>query len=310
MDIEKLLITSTHPSVSNKSNKEKKSNTSKKQQNATNPQTSTKPRIVDKSQLLTEEKFKEWLIEDHIKEQKRSMSYKKTIFTPTDLVENCPRKIYYRFVNAEYELSTTFPYVKFIAKVGDSLHELLQNMLQKRFQNVQSEIPFEVDNDEFKVRGRIDLYYETENSVSVLCEIKSIGDEIFNANFKGKNPHWKQLAIYYYVWKYILNRNVDVVQLIYLCREFKPRKINQFKLEPIKILTVSNPDKMWHTYKNEIFETYKLVTEAIKLKQPPIIPKYKELSIKQYDCPWCPYKTICNKDFQSMVKIDLSDIPL
>jgi hypothetical protein len=98
------------------------------------------------------------------------------------------------------------------------------------------------------------------------------------------------------------------VQLTYFCREFKPRKINDYKLEPIKIFTVSNPEKLWDTYKDDILLTYKLVTEALKNKQPPVIPQYKESYIKQYDCPWCPYKAVCNKDMQKTYKISLDNI--
>ena len=243
---------------------------------------------------LNSDVFLSLLKEEYKKNQKASMSYQKKWISPTDICNLCPRKVYYRFTNADYELQLFYPYSEIITHVGNAVHEWVQSLLAKVYKDVQSEVKFEIP--EKKLKGYIDLVYKTNEDKTIILEIKTIGDEIHDKQFYGKIPHWKQLATYYWVWTELLGKQCDSVQLMYLKRDFKPLKLPDGTRDlPFKIFT-ADPVKLWETYKNDILWMYETILNAIEKKQVPDIPPSRLQIIKRDECGFCPYQKICSKD--------------
>jgi len=245
------------------------------------------------SQILDEDTFMKILFDKFKKSQHSSMQYEKQWISSYDITCLCPRKAYFRFINASYDLVLYYPYTEIITKVGDAVHNWVQKTLADVYNNVESEIKFELKDEMLK--GYIDLVYETADGKTVLLEIKTIGDEILDPNFQGKVPHWKQLAFYYWIWTEKLKKKCDIVQLFYLRREFKPVNTGNSKIMPFKILTVKDPTKLWNTFKDDLLWMIDTIKQSLKTKQVPKIPPERYELIKKEECGFCPYQKVCSK---------------
>jgi len=290
MDISQLLIQATEPNVSSTKTKKTEKTEQKQQKSVKQPKKSTKSL---QSELNTDI-FLKLLTSVYKRKQKSSMDYNKTMLSPTDLCGYCPRKVYFRMINAEYELQLFYPYSELITHVGSAIHEWVQNVLSEAYKDVESEFKFELPDK--KLKGFIDLVYTTDDNKTIILEIKTIGDELHDPQFYGKVTHWKQLAMYYYVWTQYLEKKCDKVQLLYLKRDFKPiKQSNGEKLLPFKIFTVDDPQKLWKTYGDDLMWMYNTIITALKENRVPDIPSQRLQLIKKEECGFCPYQKICSK---------------
>jgi len=291
MNLEDLLIQAQDP----KENlKVKENQTTQKTQSSVKQTKQQIRKIGNVDSELTDELFLKILEKVYKQNQENSMQYNKTYLSPTDLCQSCPRKIFFRMTNANYELQLFYPFSELITHVGNAVHSWVQKHLAKVFKDVQSEIKFELPD--LKLKGFIDLVYKTNQDKTIILEIKTIGDEIHDPNFYGKIPHWKQLACYYWIWTEKLGKKCDKVQLMYLKRDFKPIKLaNGNKDLPFKIFTVDQPQKLWNTYKDHIMWMYETIIKALQTQTVPTIPNHIREIVKKEECGFCPYQKECSK---------------
>ena len=293
MDISQLLIQAKDPAniqVNNRKVSDVKKATKKQEK----PKQTIRKSSGTLQSELNEDIFLKLLTSVYKTKQKSSMTYDKTMLSPTDLCGYCPRKVYFRMTNAEFELQLFYPYSELITHVGNAIHEWVQNVLASAYKNVESEFKFELPDK--KLKGFIDLIYTTDDDKTIILEIKTIGDEIHDPQFYGKIPHWKQVAMYYHVWTQYLNKKCDKVQLLYLKRDFKPIKQNNGdKLLPFKIFTVDDPQKLWDAYGQDLMWMYNTVIDALRENKVPDIPPQRLELIKKEECGFCPYQKICSK---------------
>ena len=213
LDLETLLVNAQSPKQIKQTTKKVSKESSSKQKES---------KIESYNSLLNEEIFLKLLKETYEKNQKKSFAYKKHMLSPTDLCQLCPRKIYFRMQDADYDIISFYPYSEVITHVGNAIHQWTQDLLSKAYKNVESEIRFELED--LGLKGFIDLVYETNDNQVVILEIKTCGDELHDPMFYGKTSHWKQVATYYWIWTEFLKKPCSSVQLMYLKRDFKPIK--------------------------------------------------------------------------------------
>jgi len=296
LDIETLLVNAHDPKQSRQN-----SNVDKTKQTSESKRNKDKPKVKVCDSLLNEEIFLKLLKDTYEKNQKKSFAYKKLMLSPTDLCQQCPRKIYFRMQDADYDIISFYPYSEVITHVGNAIHEWTQQLLSKAYKNVESEIKFELED--LGLKGFIDLVYETNDNQVVILEIKTCGDELHDPMFYGKTSHWKQVATYYWIWTEYLKKPCSSVQLMYLKRDFKPIKLpNGQKSLPFKIFT-ADPTKLWNTYKDDILWMYNTIRSSLKDNKVPDIPNTRLQIIKKEECGFCPYQKICSKyPFESQLK--------
>jgi CRISPR/Cas system-associated exonuclease Cas4 (RecB family) len=288
MEITDLLINANEPDT------KPKKITKKKDKGLDAPKKTAKTVSTDIGhQPLNDELFMKLITETYKKRSERSLTYEKSMLSVTDLCGFCPRKPYFRLMNASFEL-IMYPYSDLIMHVGNAIHEWIQQLLRNVYTQVSTEYKIEVNDDDLKLKGFIDVVYKTKSNQIVLLEIKSCGNEIHQENFRGKVVHWRQLAFYYYLWTKKLKKSCSKVQLMYVKRDFKP-DANYTQKQPFKILTVDQPEKLWEAYGKDLLWMYETVTKAFKKQQVPTIPKERYQIIVKEECGFCPYQKICSK---------------
>jgi len=304
MDLSQLLINAKEPNQDPKKKQElvmtnetfsPEKPTAKQTKSSDNQTKTTKKsqKSIGISQELNEEIFMNILKAIHKENQESSMQYQKTRLSPTDLCGYCPRKVFFRYKNFDYELPLFYPFSELITHIGNAVHEWVQKQLAKVYKNVISE--YKIDLPDYKLKGYIDLIYETDDNKTIILEIKTIGEELHDPKFYGKITHWRQLAYYYYIWTNLLGKKCDKVQLMYLKRDFKPTKINNEKVLPFKIFTVNDPKKLWDTYGKDLLWMYDTIKKAIETNEVPSIDSKRYQIIKKEECGFCPYQKVCSK---------------
>jgi len=253
----------------------------------------------DSSKIIDENGFLSLIQEKAKEDALNSFSYDKEWISVGDIVSLCPRKIYYRFKNAEFDLDkvTKFPYTFFITSVGSHLHQLIQDMFSKVYPHVEIEI--RIEDEKRKIKGFVDLLYETSLKTKVLVEIKTIAiDELWSSGFKGRISHWKQAAMYWYLLRENFNITPMYVQLLYIARELKPVWRDNKKLQPFRIFT-ADPVKLWNRFGEELLNNYKIIKEALETGKIPEVHKFPNWKqIQEEECVFCPYQDICHKSLQ------------
>lgn len=201
------------------------------------------------------------LVDDYKKRQ----SYERPYISCTELY-TCLRKSYY--VRKRYKIDLkkefSFPYLYMIQKVGDLVHEIIQDLYN--FDEVEKTIV----SEPFKVKGRLDAL-----GGNILYEIKTLDP----SKFKGKyiKEHYFQGVIYAYILNSEYNYKIEKIVIVYFIRDFK--SIHTFDLEPDESLAKS-------------FLQRALVLQDSLAKNTPPDPIGAVIN----ECKYCSYKTYCQKD--------------
>ena len=165
--------------------------------------------VESKSLGFNVKKFTALMRAKLIEEHKKIQSYERPYISVTEIC-GCIRQCYYvrmRYpvnLNRQYQ----FPYVYLIQKIGNQIHEVIQNLYDF------SETEKTVVSERFKVKGRIDGIRE-----SFLCEIKSIDVEKFNNTYI--KEHYVQANIYAYILNTEYDYKIDTITIIYVLRNLK-----------------------------------------------------------------------------------------
>lgn len=200
-----------------------------------------------------------------IEEHKKLQSYERPYISVSELC-SCIRQCYY--TRNKYPIDAkklfTYPYLYLIQKVGNTIHEILQELFN--FSETEKTILSEI----FKVKGRLDGIKD-----NILYEIKSIDADKFNNTYVQK--HYIQGIIYAYILNTEYNYNIDTITIIYVLRSLK--KIVPFDL-PID-------DEIAKKYLNNAY----VLKNALDNHQVP-----DPVGATSEDCAFCIYKNHCQND--------------
>jgi len=210
-------------------------------------------------------KFENLMKSKLIDEYKRLQSYERPYISVSELY-SCLRSNYYNrkrySINVDDKFNFTYLYL--IQKVGNEIHELVQNLYD--FTEVEKTIV----SEKFKVKGRADALKN-----EYLYEIKSIDP----LKFKNKYDmnHYYQALIYAYILNSEYNYNIKYVTILYVLRNLK--KVYPFDL-PIN-------DKIAKSFLNRAI----LLRNSLDKN---IVPD--PIGSSEEQCKFCLFKKYCDKD--------------
>jgi CRISPR/Cas system-associated exonuclease Cas4 (RecB family) len=218
---------------------------------------STKGFDLDRFESLMRSK----LIDDH----KRMQSYERPYISVSELY-TCLRKCYYsrKRYNIEIKKQFSFSYLYLIQKVGNVIHELIQNLYD--FTEVEKSIL----SEKYKVKGRVDALKN-----NFLYEIKSIDIDKFKNKYL--QEHYYQGIIYAYILNKEYNYNIKNITIIYVIRNLK-------RMYPFDLPTNNELAK-------EFLSRALILKEALNTNQVP-----EPIGSSDEQCKYCSYKKFCIKD--------------
>lgn len=206
-----------------------------------------------------------------IDKHKKMQSYDRPYISVTELF-NCMRKSYY--IRQKYEIDVSkeyqFSYLYMINKVGDKVHDLIQNLYD------HTEVEKTLVSERYKVKGRVDGIRD-----NFLLEYKTIDVDKFKNKYLPN--HYNQGIIYAYILNKEYGYKINTITIVYVTRNLK--KIIPFDLpiddnKAIKFL-----------------EGGPILLDCISNN---IVPE--PVNADKEQCHWCQYKKYCEKDNKQTLK--------
>lgn len=223
---------------------------------------STKGFDLDKFESLMRSK----LIDDY----KRMQAYERPYISVSELYI-CLRKCYYtrKKYKIQIEKMFGFSYLYLINKIGNVIHELIQNLYGF------TEIEKSVISEKYKVKGRVDAIKD-----SFLYEIKSIDADKYKHKYILE--HYYQGLIYTYILNKEYNYDIKTITIIYVIRNLK--KIYPIDL-PIDYKKAKN-----------FLERGLILKKALDTNQVP-----DPIGNSKEQCNYCPFIKLCKKEKSSQI---------
>ena len=211
------------------------------------------------------QRFEKLMKEKLIVEDERYQSFERPYVSVTELC-GCLRKAYYLRVKMPTNINQQFkfPYVSLIHKVGNSVHDYVQDLYG--FEETEKT----VTSDKYKVKGRVDAI-----SKNFLIELKTIDDKKFDG--KCADNHYNQALIYSYILNTEYNYKIDTITIVYITRSLKrvypfDRKLN------IKLA-------------ESFLDNALLLHDCVRRRRVP-----DAINASEEQCAFCAYKRFCDGD--------------
>jgi len=233
-------------------------------------------KVLPKSKFFDVTKLEDLMRDKLTEKHRRMQTYERPYISVTELY-TCLRKVYYSRMKFEIDLSKEYrwPYLYFITKVGNVVHDLIQELYP--FSETEKSILIE----KFRVKGRIDGLINKDT----LVELKTIDDNKFKYEYI--KEHYYQGLIYAYILNSEYGYKIRNITLVYIVRTLKA--IHTFDLKIDNELAVQ-------------FLNYgPMVLDAIETNTAP-----EPINSSEQQCKFCQYHSYCKEEGTKIKKEDVS----
>jgi len=189
-------------------------------------------------------------------------------------IGNCLRKLWYSY---KYPRQVDTDLLK-VFEAGNIIHgfvvEVLKSEKNKEVELLKSEMPFEIEEKEFTISGRVDdLVLVKASGKNVLVEVKSTKD--VSVVKKSQTNHVMQLMFY------MEATGVHNGVILYIDKNNLQSKVFDVEFDPQKGA--------------EIFDRFRFLHEHLKNNGPPE-PEAKKVNDMEWMCKFCEYREKCDKN--------------